>query len=210
MTTYDGRRAERCYSIASAPGEPFVELTVERVPDGRVSSYLVDDVREGDVLEVRGPVGEEFVWRPEWRRPLLVVAEGAGIVPVRAMLRHHRASHSSVPVRLLQVASAAPDLLYRREIMQYATSDEVDVNVAFTGAVPAGWNGYSRGVDARMLAEVAWPPAASPLIYVSGPTRFVDRVVPLLESAGHESGRIRREAFGGSAGSVIAGAGTPG
>ncbi|MFC7275901.1 ferredoxin reductase [Paractinoplanes rhizophilus] len=198
LTAEDGYRAERSYSIASAPSDTYVELTVERVPGGEVSSYLVDDLRMGDRLELRGPVGGYFVWDQELGGPLLLVAGGSGIVPLRSMLRHHRAIHSSIPVRLLYSVRDPDGLIYAREMMRFATSDEIDVNLTYTRATPPGWHGYGRRIDAEMVADVAWTPADRALTYVCGPTTFVEAASNLLVAAGHAPGRIRAERFGGT------------
>lgn len=196
LTARDGYRAERSYAIASAPRETYLELTVERMPEGEVSSYLVDDLREGDMLELRGPVGADFMWRHALGGPLLLIAERAGIAPLRSMLRHHRAIHSAVPVRLLYAVPDAENLIYDDEIMRFATSDEVDVNLTYTRTAPHGWNGYGRRIDAEMLADVSWTPADHPLTYVSGSTTFVETAASLLAAAGHDPERIHTERFG--------------
>jgi ferredoxin-NADP reductase len=189
--------AERSYAIASAPEDAYLELTVERVAGGEVSGYLVDELREGDRLELRGPLGADFRWDETRGGPLLLIADGPGIAPLRSMLRHHRAVESAVPVRLLYSVRDVDALPYQEEIMRYATSDEVDVSLTYTGRAPAGWNGYRRGIDARMLTEVGWPPAEHPVTYVCGPTTFVDTAAGLLVAAGHDPDRIHALRFGG-------------
>jgi ferredoxin-NADP reductase len=199
LTAEDGYQAQRSYSIASAPENDTVELTVERLPDGEVSPYLVDELREGDQLELRGPVGGYFVWTESLGGPLLLIAGGSGIVPLRSMLHHHRIVRSSVPVRLLYSVRTPDELIYGKELMRVATSDDVDVNLTYTRAAPAGWHGYARRIDQAMLADVGWAPADGPLIYICGPTAFVETAADLLVSAGHDTGRIRTERFGGIA-----------
>src|SRR6185436_15986190 len=100
LTAEDGYQAERSYSIASAPGEPL-EITVERLEDGEVSPYLVDEVRDGDVFEVRGPIGGYFVWDGDEPEPVLLVGGGSGIVPLAAMARHRARVGASAPMKLL-------------------------------------------------------------------------------------------------------------
>lgn len=197
LTADDGYQAQRSYSIASAPSDARVEITVERLPDGEVSPYLVDELRPGDVLDLRGPVGGYFVWQDSPGGPLLLVAGGSGIVPFRSMLRHHRSTHSTVPVRLLYSVRALEDLVYREELMRMATSDEIDVSLTFTRTQPPGWNGYGRRIDRQMLAETGWSPAADPLTYICGPTAFVEIAAELLVGIGHDPTRIRTERFGG-------------
>src|SRR6187455_3273259 len=116
LTAEDGYQAQRSYSIASAPEDEELVLTVERLDDGEVSPYLVDVLRPGDQLELRGPVGGYFVWEESFGGPLLLVGGGSGVVPLRAMLRHHRAVGSTVPARLLYSARSLEDVIYRDEL----------------------------------------------------------------------------------------------
>jgi ferredoxin-NADP reductase len=197
LTAEDGYTAERSYSIASAPGEP-VSLTVERLDDGEVSPYLTSEVRAGDVFEVRGPIGGYFVWEPSVGGPLLLVAGGSGVVPLRAMLRARAlsgASGSSVPVRLLYSARSWDDVIYRAELGALGDS----VVYALTRSQPPGWTGYARRVDAEMLASVAWPSGGSSgLAYVCGPTSFVETAAGSLVRLGYPAERVRTERFGAS------------
>jgi ferredoxin-NADP reductase len=193
LTAEDGYQAERAYSIASAPGEP-VALTVERLEDGEVSPYLTLEVRAGDTFELRGPVGGYFVWEPSSGGPLLLVAGGSGIVPLRAMLRHRALAGSLARVRLLYSSRSWDDVIYRTELG--AAVDGVEVFHALTRRQPPGWAGYARRVDERMLAEVAWPAAQAPLAYVCGPTSFVETVAAALVGLGYPPGRVKTERFG--------------
>ena len=165
LTAEDGYRAEREYSIASAPGEPAA-ITVERLEDGEVSSYLVGEIRVGDAFEVRGPLGGYFVWGPEDGGPLLLVAGGSGVVPLRSMLRHRDRSGSDVPIRLLYSSRSLDEVIYRTELDE--AIDGVEVVYTLTRAQPPGWDGYARRVDAALLREVAWPPEESPHTFVCG------------------------------------------
>jgi ferredoxin-NADP reductase len=202
LTGEDGYQAQRSYSIASGPEDDDVVLTVERLDDGEVSPFLVDELRTGDELELRGPVGGYFVWEASRGGPLLLVAGGSGVVPFRAMLRHHRASSSAVPVRLLYSARSLEDVLYRDELTGMTGNGEIDIRFTLTREQPAGWRGYRRRIDEELLAEVAWPPTDRPLVYVCGPTDFVETAASALVELGHEPGRIRLERFGGTGGSA--------
>jgi ferredoxin-NADP reductase len=194
LTADDGYQAERAYSIASAPGEPLA-ITVERLDDGEVSPYLTQEVRPGDKLEVRGPIGGYFVWEPAFGGPLLLLlAGGSGIVPLRSILRYRGLTGSSVPVRLLYSSRRLADVIYRDELD--VRSDAVQVIHALTRSQPAGWTGYTRRVDDEMLAEVAWPAADKPLAYVCGPTSFVETVAAGLVRLGYPPVRVRTERFG--------------
>jgi ferredoxin-NADP reductase len=194
LTAEDGYQAERSYSIASAPGEPLA-LTVERLDDGEVSPYLVDEVVPGDRFELRGPIGGYFVWEPDGAaNPLLLVAGGSGVVPLMAMLRIRRAARSTVPAKLLYSARTIDEVIYRDELGDIGA----DVVQTLTRAQPPGWQGYSRRVDFELLREVAYPPDVDPRAFVCGPTSFVEAVAEGLVALGHRPGRIRTERFGGT------------
>ena len=193
LTADDGYQAERAYSIASAPGEPLA-ITVERLDDGEVSPYLTEELQPGDFLEVRGPIGGYFVWEPDFGGPLMLLAGGSGVVPLRAMLRYQGLVGSSVPVRLLYSSRSWEDVIYRAELD--SLSDGVEVTYALTRSHPPGWTGYARRVDQPMLAEVAWPATQQPLAYVCGPTSFVEAVASGLVALGYPAGRVRTERFG--------------
>jgi ferredoxin-NADP reductase len=194
LTADDGYQTQRSYSIASAPEDEHLVLTVERLDDGEVSPYLTDDLRPGDGLELRGPVGGYFVWEASYGGPLLLLGGGSGVVPLRAMLRHHHAAGSTVPVRMLYSARSLGDVIYRDELQR--AESEVDVRFTLTRVQPDGWKGYSRRIDRSLLEEVAWPVAERPLVYICGPTPFVESAASALVELGHEPGRIRTERFG--------------
>ncbi|HEY3008075.1 MAG TPA: ferredoxin reductase, partial [Micromonosporaceae bacterium] len=157
LTAEDGYQAQRSYSIASAPEDGYVVLTVERLDDGEVSPYLTDELRSGDRLELRGPIGGYFVWETSLGGPLLLVAGGSGIVPLRAMLRHRAAARSNVPARLLYSSRALEDVIYRDDLNRLAAYDEVDIRLTLTREWPAEWIGHRGRVDTALLGEVAWP-----------------------------------------------------
>jgi ferredoxin-NADP reductase len=201
LTAEDGYQAQRSYSIASAPedGERLA-LTVERVEDGEVSPYLVDELRTGDSLELRGPIGGYFVWDAGMGDPLLLVAGGSGVCPLMAMLRHRAARHGAAPARLLYSARSIDDVIYRAELDGLAGEGGLRVDLTLTRAQPTGWTGYRRRVDREMLAEVAWPPERRPLAYICGPTPFVESIAAALVALGHDPDRIRTERFGPTGG----------
>ena len=195
LTAEDGYQAQRSYSIASAPEDEQLVLTVERLEDGEVSPYLVGELRPGDKLEMRGPVGGYFVWEEALGGPLLLVAGGSGVVPLRSILRHYRAVGSTVPVRMLYSARTFEDVIYRDELTRF-TEDGVEVHITLTRTQPEGWSGYGRRVDPELLEAVSWPPSERPLIYVCGPTAFVETAASAFVVLGHEPTRIRTERFG--------------
>jgi ferredoxin-NADP reductase len=199
LTAEDGYQAQRSYSIGSAPRREGLELTVERIDDGEVSPYLVDELRPGDRLEVRGPIGGYFVWEPDLGGPLLLVAGGSGVVPLMSMLRHHAAVGSDVSARLVYSSRTLADVIYRGELDGLA-GPAVEIVQTLTREQPAGWNGYTRRIDEALLEEVAWPPAERPLAYVCGPTLLVEAAAEALAGLGHEPARIRTERFGPTGG----------
>ena len=191
----DGYTAERSYSIASAPGEPLA-ITVERLENGEVSPYLTDELRAGDQLELRGPIGGYFVWEPTDDGPLMLLAGGSGVVPLRSMLRHRLRAGSDVPARLLYSSRTLPDVIYRGELDHYG--DGVQVICTLTRSQPPGWTGYSGRVNPAMLAQAVWPASQHPLAFVCGPTSFVETVGENLIGLGYPPKRVRTERFGGT------------
>jgi ferredoxin-NADP reductase len=198
LTAEDGYSAERSYSIASAPGEPLA-ITVERLADGEVSPYLTEELRAGDELELRGPIGGYFVWDASVGGPLLLVAGGSGIVPLRAMLRERQRSGSQVPVHLLYSSRTLDDIIYHEELDSYGR-DGVTVTHALTRAQPPGWTGHAGRVTPSLLGEVAWPAAQEPIAFVCGPTSFVEAIAEGLVGLGYPPGKVKTERFGASGG----------
>jgi len=199
LTAEDGYQAQRSYSIASVPDGTRVELTVERLDDGEVSPYLTDELRQGDRIELRGPVGGYFVWEPSHGGPLLLVAGGSGVVPLMAMIRARGAAGSDVETRLLLSSRGWDDVIYRDELDRFA-GDGLRVVHTLTRSQPPGWTGYARRVDADMLAEVGPSPAEKPRAYVCGPTPFVEAAAAALVQLGHEPESVKTERFGPTGG----------
>ncbi len=194
LTADDGYQAERSYSIASAPGEPLA-ITVERLDDGEVSPYLTEELRPGDEMEVRGPIGGYFVWdASDAGTPLLLVGGGSGIVPLRSILRYRERIGATTPTRLLYSARSLADVIYRNELDGYR--DGVEVIYTLTRNQPPGWTGHAGRVDAALLTDVAWPMSEDPLAFVCGPTSFVETVAAGLVGLGYLPGRVKTERFG--------------
>jgi len=195
LTAEDGYQAERSYSIASAPDGTRVALTVQRLKDGEVSPYLTDELRPGDKIELRGPIGGCFVWEPAEGGPLMLVAGGSGIVPLMAMIRTRAAAGDDTETRLLYSSRSQDDVIYRDEL-ERLSGNGLTVVHALTDSQPPGWTSYARRVDAEMLAEVAPSPAKQPRFYACGPTPFVEAVTGALVRLGHDPLAIKTERFG--------------
>ena len=201
LTAEDGYQAERSYSIASAPEDQRLALTIERLEDGEVSGHLCGEVRPGDVFELRGPIGGYFVWTVKEGGPLFLVAGGSGVVPLMAMLRHRAAANSRVPARLLYSSRRWADVIYREELAEMSAADPtLQVTHAITREPPANWTGYRRRIDRAMLAEVGWPPAERPRMFVCGPTPLVESAANELVALGHDPSLVKTERFGPTGG----------
>jgi ferredoxin-NADP reductase len=196
LTAGDGYQTVRSYSIASPPEEQRVIVTIERLDDGEVSPYLVDEVRPTDALELRGPIGGYFVWEISQGGPLFLVAGGSGIVPLMAMIRHRLAGGSQVPITVLYSARSAEDVIYRAQLDGLESQQGINMIYTFTRSQPPGWTGYSRRIDGSLLAEVAPSASTNPLAYICGPTALVEAAASGMVALGHEPARIRTERFG--------------
>ena len=199
LTAEDGYQAQRSYSIASAPEDAALALTVELLPDGEVSPYLVEELRPGDRFELRGPIGGYFVWEPSHGGPLLLVAGGSGVVPLMAMIRARAAAATETDTRLLFSSRAWDDVIYRDELEQL-NGGGLRVVHTLTRSQPPAWTGYTRRVDSEMLADVGPGPAERPHVYVCGSTPFVEAVAEALVHLGHDPQAIKIERFGPTGG----------
>ena len=198
LTAPDGYQAARSYSLAAPANGDRVEITVQRVPDGEVSSYLADEARSGDSVELRGPVGGWFVWKPEDNGPVLLVAGGSGVVPLMAMIRS-RDGVSFAPFRLIYSVRTPEDQIYHQELRRRATQDgELDVTVIYTRSAPEGEQRPVGRIGADDLVSHGWPADVEPACYVCGPTAFVEAVSDLLVALGHDPAKIKTERFGPS------------
>jgi ferredoxin-NADP reductase len=195
LTAEDGYQAERSYSIASAPVGTRVALTVQRLEDGEVSPYLTDELRPGDKIELRGPIGGYFAWEPSEGGPLMLVAGGSGIVPLMAMIRTRAAAGDDTQTRLLYSSRSQDDIIYRDEL-EWHSGNGLTVVHALTDSQPPGWTSYARRVDAEMLAQVSPSPTERPRFYACGPTPFVEAVAESLVRLGHDTRAIKTERFG--------------
>jgi ferredoxin-NADP reductase len=200
LTAEDGYQAQRSYSIASAPNDPRLAITIERLDDGEVSPYLTDALGVGDRVELRGPIGGYFVWEPSLTGPLFLVAGGSGIVPLMAMLRARAsagaARQAATPATLLYSSRSWDDVIYRDELTHLTASSNARVVHTLTRSQPPGWTGFKRRIDADMLLELAPAPSLAPHIYVCGPTALVESASQTLVEIGHDPARVKTERFG--------------
>lgn len=198
LTAEDGYRAERSYSIASPPEAPDVELTIDRLDDGEVSPFLTDQLRPGDTIELRGPIGGYFVWTAATRTvPLLLVAGGSGVVPLMCMLRHRRLSGSAVPAALLYSVRTRTDIIYREELEAIARSDpRFTLIVTLTRDAAPGWPGRVGRIDSAAVQSVLKNLGAAVDSFICGPDAFVEAAAVLLQQAGLPPASIRTERFG--------------
>jgi len=197
LTAPDGYSAARSYSIASAPNpEKRLEITVERLPNGEVSPYLTQQLIVGDQLELRGPIGGWFVWRPEQAEPIQLIAGGSGIVPLMAMIRSRASSPSAAPFRLLYSVRESASVFYRDELRALADRGIVDITYAYTRVVPLAWPVPPARINADLVANTTWPSTLSPTCYICGPASFVENASGLLIGSGYSAQRIRTERFG--------------
>ena len=198
LTAEDGYQAQRSYSIASEPerrGE--IDLTIERIEDGEVSTYMHDVLVKGDRIEVRGPIGGYFVWDAAAPEQLLLIAGGSGVVPLMSMIRHRAAAGASNPTRMLYSSRTLEDVIYYQELEQLQSKGKgLEVFHTLTRSQPAGWSGFNRRIDEAMLAEVVRPLAKSLQAFICGPTLLVESAANTLVKIGIKPNQIRTERFG--------------
>ncbi|MGW8742214.1 ferredoxin reductase [Streptomyces sp. NPDC055794] len=191
LTADDGYQAVRSYSLAAPTDGERVELGVQAVRDGEVSPYLADVLPTGARVELRGPLGQWFVWRTGQSGPVLLVAGGSGVVPVTAMIRAHRAAGSDSAFSLLYSVRDPDEIWYREELA--APDDHLDLRVLYTRRVPRG---EVRPPGRVTAADLGTAPTGPGTVYVCGPTGFVESVADLLVGLGRPAADIRTERFG--------------
>jgi ferredoxin-NADP reductase len=196
LTAEDGYQAQRSYSIATPTDGDLLTITVELIEDGEVSPFLIETVAMGDQIEIRGPIGGYFVWEPAMGGPVQLIGGGTGVVPLMAMLRERTRRDSDIPFRYFSSARSHEDLLFQNDLERLGSQNGVTVGHTLTRSHPQGWLGPTRRVDQEMLEEYAWPSMGRPLVYVCGPTGFVETTANSLVQIGHEPERIRTERFG--------------
>ena len=197
LTSEDGYQAQRSYSIASAPGEARVRLTIEMLTEGEVSSYLAGEARVGDSIEMRGPIGGYFVWSEALEGPLFLVGGGSGIVPLIAMIRSHAASESTAKFRLLYSVRTPEDAFFADELARLE-GDGLEITWVYTRQAPEGWPTPAGRVTLDALRSATFPSSGTPAVFVCGPTGFVESVATWLVELGHEPAAVKTERFGGA------------
>lgn len=198
LTAEDGYSAQRSYSLATLPGSTSrIEITIEAIEGGEVSSFLLTELRVGDQFEVRGPIGGYFTWLPTSVAPLMLIAGGSGVVPLMAMLRTRQAKSVRTPARLLYSSRSVDRILFRTDLLRLEAAPAGPTVVhTLTRGAPAGWRGEHGRVDRTMLQRRAIDPALGPDVFVCGPTSFVETVAEHLLALGHAEVKVRTERFG--------------
>jgi ferredoxin-NADP reductase len=185
LTAPDGYVAERSYSIASSPlDRGRIELTIDLLDEGEVSSYFHEVVEVGDQVELRGPFASYFVWRGQ--APVLLIGGGSGVVPLMAMLRHRRRTVPTLPMQLIYSVRAADDVIYADEL-------NADAVITYTRSAPPGWTGHSGRIDASLIAPAVVPDVTT---FICGSNGFVEAASRLVMEAGGDPARILTERFG--------------
>ena len=200
LTAEDGYQAQRSYSIASAPDAGSLDLTVEEIANGEVSPYLSEELRPGDHLELRGPIGGYFTWTEADGGPLLLVAGGSGVAPLMSMLRYWEAIGSAIPATLLYSSRSWDEIIYREELDRFSAEPLLRVIHTLTRSHPDGWDGYTRRIDAAMLEDATGEQEPGRLAYVCGPTQLVENVANDLVVLGYPTDRVKTERFGPTGG----------
>ncbi|MBT2517825.1 oxidoreductase [Streptomyces sp. ISL-90] len=203
LTAPDGYTATRSYSIASSGSSTRVDLAVDKLPDGEVSPFLVDELREGDMLEVHGPLGAFFVWEPAEgstaARPVQLIAGGSGVVPLFAMASAHAEADDPTPFRLLYSVRTPDDVYFADELAELAAaSAPFRLDLIYTRRAPEGWPTTPGRIMRDALEAAVIPAVDNPLVYVCGSTGFVERVASWLIELGHDARSIRTERYGGT------------
>jgi ferredoxin-NADP reductase len=197
LTAEDGYSAQRSYSLGRPADGERIELTVQQITDGEVSPYLMG-VRAGEEIEIRGPIGGWFVWRPAEQARVLLVAGGSGIVPLMAMLRQ-RLLMGSAKFRLVYSVRSPAEVYYAQELGRLGRDcDWLGVTVVYTRAATPQTARPPGRVGSGDLAVPGWTPDDNLRVYVCGPTGFVESVTAKLIALGHSPTTIRTERFGPS------------
>ncbi len=195
LTGENGYQAARLYSAASvAAGDNHLQLTIALLPGGEISPYMHDQVRPGDKVEIRGPLGKFFVWRPDAPEPVLLVGGGSGVVPLRCMMQAHQAAHSAAAMKLVYSARSYEEIIYKPELLGNA-----DTTITISGETPAGWAGMKGRISPVLLQRSIDELGSNTVCYVCGATPFVEAMADVLVQLGVPPARIKTERFGAAA-----------
>ena len=199
LTASDGYRAQRSYSIASAPGPDraeTLELAIERLDDGEVSPFMHDVAEVEDEIELGGPIGGYFNWIPEDGGPVLFMAGGSGIAPFLSMLRHRRAVGSGVPATLVFSARLREELLFWDELSTLAAAgDGFSLKIALTRE--AAQHPFRTGrIDPAFIADVIATSPPVRQVFVCGSNSFVETAAQGAVASGIDPARIKTERYG--------------
>ncbi|OBB68033.1 oxidoreductase [Mycobacterium sp. 852002-30065_SCH5024008] len=197
LTAEDGYSAQRSYSLSRPADGERIELTVQQIPDGEVSPYLTG-LTAGDEVELRGPIGGWFVWRPDEGDRILLIGGGSGIVPLMAMLRQ-RVVMGSADFRLVYSVRSPDDVYYAQELRRLERNcDWLQIALVYTRVAAPRTTRPPGRVRAADLVSTDWAPDHVARVYVCGPTGFVESVTAKLIEQGHQPSAIRTERFGPS------------
>ncbi|MFG1932674.1 ferredoxin reductase [Mycobacterium sp. NPDC048908] len=195
LTAEDGYTAQRSYSLSRPADGERIELTVQRLPDGEVSPYLTG-LQPGEEIELRGPIGGWFVWRPAQRGRILLVAGGSGIVPLMAMLRQ-RTADGDAEFRLVYSVRSPADVFYAQELAQLERDcDWLTTTVIYTRVATPQTARPPGRIGGSDLTVPGFSVGGDVHVYVCGPTGFVESVTATLVGQGYRPSAIRTERFG--------------
>ncbi len=199
LTAPDGYQAQRSYSLASSPGDTnLIEIAIELIDDGEVSSYFHDSVEPGEMIEVRGPIGGHFTWEPSHTKSSIFVAGGSGIAPIISMLRHRFTVKNNAPALLLFSVRTEDDILYREELERMSDNDpSLHVVTTITRGTSKDWIGNTRRIDQGMIDSALVNTGVKPeSAYVCGGSGFVESIADILLDTGLDFKQIHIERFG--------------
>lgn len=192
LTAENGYQAARLYSASTAGyGEKTLQLTVMDVPGGEVSPYIVEGLKEGDEIEIRGPFGRFFVWDPADTQPVLLIGGGSGVIPMHSIFTAHQKAESKAPMKLFYSSHTFEDILFKEDFL-----GSKDVTITLTKEQPEDWKGKSGRITQKDLEEIVTSFSEKPLCYVCGMTPFVSAVSAGLEALGIPASSIKTERFG--------------
>lgn len=194
LTAPDGYQAARLYSAASvASGNNWLELTIALLPNGELSPYMHQSASVGTQVEIRGPLGRFFVWEPNNTGPVLMIAGGTGVVPMRCILQAHAANSSSAPIRLLYSSRTYDEIIYKDELLG-AFAEHATITVS--DEQPTDWTGQTGRIDSAKLQQALAELPPNPICYLCGSTPFVEAMANALVTLGVSADRIKAERFG--------------